>query len=111
MISVDLITLEGVLAKQGAMPTYIYRTGKLHKIASNNLPLGLSTKAHISRMKFKLHDIVLVMSDGIDDIDEDDIWEVLQNENSMQNVCTKIMKLSAGDDDKTIIAFRINLNK
>lgn len=115
LLSIDLTTLEGVIAKYGAVSTYLLRNKKVHKISSNNLPLGLSLNADISRIKFANNDIIVMMSDGINALDED-AWlinllqtnshlschslndEILNNENNLT------------DDDKTIITIKISTN-
>lgn len=114
VISVDLTTLDGVLAKYGAAPTYILRDTKVHKISSTNLPMGLSNNAEISRVKLVYNDVILLMSDGILSSDDDGyIIQILKNskDKSCEQICDEILQESYNDDDKTIIVVRVNLNK
>lgn len=114
VLSIDLNNLEGVLAKYGATPTYILRANQVHKISSTNLPLGLGFKSEISRMQFRNGDIVLMMSDGILNTENDDfLVEILKNskDNSCQEICEEIILQSFNDDDKTVIVLKIKLNK
>lgn len=111
LISIDLVSLDGILAKQGAMPTYVYRDKKIQKISVINLPLGMSSKACISRFKFKLNDIVIMISDGIENITKENLYEILEEKRSVKEISEEILKISNCLDDKTVITFKILLNK
>ncbi|MFI3226310.1 MAG: SpoIIE family protein phosphatase [Clostridia bacterium] len=114
VISVDLSSLEGVLAKYGAAPTYILRGSSVHKITSTNMPLGLSYKAEISRVKLTYNDMILMMSDGILSTEDDDhIVKILKNSanKTCEQISNEILSESSQDDDKTIIVIKVGLNK
>lgn len=113
VLSINTSTLEAEIAKYGAMPTYVYRNGKTHKISSSNLPLGLNTKGEISRLTFKRDDVIILTTDGFE-IDNDELIEIL-NDNSYKNsseISQKIMqKNKVFDDDTTIVVMKICMNK
>ncbi|MFI3115934.1 MAG: PP2C family serine/threonine-protein phosphatase [Clostridia bacterium] len=114
VLSVDLMTLEGNLAKYGASPSYIFRGGLVHRVSSSNLPLGICFDVEISKIKLMYEDVVVMISDGIlDSVNDAFIVDILKNsENkSCDEICNEILYANDTDDDKTVIVIRINLNK
>lgn len=113
ILTVNLTNLQGTLAKYGAAATYILRNNKVHKISSTNLPLGLCTKADMSRIRLENNDLILMASDGILSQEDDEyIVNTLKTsqDKSCEQICEQIISVSQEDDDKTIVVIRICLN-
>lgn len=114
LLSIDLNTLEGSIVKYGASPTYIARDGKIYKISSKNLPLGLSNKAEISRFRLAVGDLILVSSDGLNTANDTYIRHILRNGSNYS--CAQIKEqilqneIATPDDDKTAVVIRICAN-
>ena len=80
-VAIDLFELDlmrGVASfiKSGAVPTYILREGKVYKVSSRTMPIGIikTPDIKISKFDMKSGDIVVMMSDGCVSDDEDSLW-------------------------------------
>lgn len=76
LFEADLLTGRCVFIKAGAAPTYILRSGKLYKIYSATPPVGIisSFTAESTRFDTEPDDVIIMMSDGIVQNNEDSAW-------------------------------------
>jgi len=76
MMEIDLLNASASFIKSGAAPSYILRDGKLFRITSNSLPIGITRVMNAEEVKFDLQvgDIIVMMSDGVSQTLEDGIW-------------------------------------
>ena len=79
-VAVDLFELDlmrGVASfvKSGAVPTYILRGGKVYKVSSRTMPIGIikTPDIKISKLDMESGDVIVMMSDGCAQ-NEDCIW-------------------------------------
>ena len=105
--------------KIGAVPGYILRQGKVEKVQSDALPIGIVTRINPTTTKKLLQkdDIIVLVSDGIYDGlckgNDDAISLMLPvlNSSDPKNIAEKIMKKarsSGNDDDMTVMVLKIN---
>jgi len=75
-MEIDLLNASASFIKSGAAPSYILRDGKLFRITSNSLPIGITRVMNAEEVKFDLQvgDIIVMMSDGVSQTLEDGIW-------------------------------------
>ena len=76
LLEIDLLTGEASFVKSGAASSFILRDGKLFRIASSSLPLGITREITAEEIGFSLQcgDIVIMISDGISQSFEDGFW-------------------------------------
>ena len=67
MMELDRVSGRAVFYKCGAAPTYIYRGGRLFKLRSRTMPLGIldKTDARVLDLELDSGDVVVMMSDGV----------------------------------------------
>ncbi|MBO7303173.1 MAG: SpoIIE family protein phosphatase, partial [Clostridia bacterium] len=67
LLELDLMNCRASIFKCGAAPSYIYRRGRLFKIRSESMPIGILRDADIKRFELNLQrgDIVVMVSDGV----------------------------------------------
>ncbi len=76
LLEVDLLTGEASFVKSGAAASYILREGKLFKLESSSLPIGITREITAEEIRFSLlpGDLVVMISDGISQSFEDGVW-------------------------------------
>jgi len=76
LLEVDLLTGEASFVKSGAAASYILRDGKLFKLESSSLPIGITREITAEEIRFSLlpDDLVVMISDGISQSFEDGAW-------------------------------------
>ncbi len=76
LMAVDLITGELKFVKSGAAPSFVLRDGRLFRIASKTVPVGIVTPFDAEQISFmaKEGDIVIMLSDGAIPDGEDSPW-------------------------------------
>ena len=119
---VDLYTGDAEFIKVAGVVSFIKRAGEVKVIKSNSLPFGILDSIDINSQKFKLKhgDIVVSISDGVLDIDKNNIgsyaWleEYLEyadtNPSALCNdILEKAVVLSGGKvkDDMTVLVSKI----
>ncbi len=111
----------GVLywTKIGAVPGYILRNGKVEKIETGGLPLGILAKINPVTTKKLVQngDVIVLVSDGVYDglcVGENDkISDVLlsSGEKSEKELCEQLLsqaEQSENDDDMTVMVLKVN---
>ncbi len=124
LLCIDLLSGEGCFVKSGAAPSFILRDGRLFRIASATLPIGITREIRCEEVRFDLRhgDLVVMLSDGIlgEEAENDAIgglWlcDLLTYESderdTPQVLAEKIMlkstKITGQRDDRTILVARI----
>ncbi|MDD6799980.1 MAG: SpoIIE family protein phosphatase [Firmicutes bacterium] len=69
LLEVDLLTASAAFVKSGAAPSYVVRGGKLFRITSSSLPVGITDIINAEEIRFSLEegDVIVMMSDGVED--------------------------------------------
>lgn len=118
MLSLNLFDGQAKFLKAGAPPTFIVRSDEIIKINSESLPIGILSDANISFEKFNLQagDFIIMFSDGITDIGEDWICDIIKSKNyeNAKELSKRIVKkgieirkTNNHDDDITCIAMEL----
>lgn len=119
VLSVDLFSGEARLMKAGSPATFIINGKKVKKVGFSSLPVGILSNVSPSFEKIVLtpEDTVIMLSDGVTDIGEKWVIDLLKNlkvenltEASRYIVSQAVKERSvARDDDITAIALRLSV--
>ncbi len=76
LLEIDLVNGKSSFLKSGAAPSYVKRGDKVFKLFSKTAPIGIMKKPDCEELDFNLqeNDIVVMISDGICQGDDDDLW-------------------------------------
>ena len=76
LAEIDLITGEACFVKSGAAPSFILRGGKLYKLQSKTVPIGIMRELDAEKIRFELAlgDVIVMVSDGVAQSLEDGVW-------------------------------------
>ncbi len=76
LMEADLVTGELRFVKSGAAPSFVLREGKLFKLSSSTVPVGIVMPYDAEQIKFsaKAGDHVIMMSDGVVPDGDDPAW-------------------------------------
>ncbi len=112
LLRIDLLSGDASFFKSGAAPSYVLREGRLFKLSSRSMPIGISGKLNTERIDFSLEsgDTVVMISDGVAVGFEDSLAlaDVLTYrytaEDTPETMCRKILvgADTAGHDDMTV---------
>ena len=120
LLEIDLLNGEASFIKSGAAASYVLREGKLFKIASQSLPIGITREITAEEIRFSLQvgDLVVMISDGISQSFEDGVWllDLLANridaDSSLSSIAQTILqtagKKNERSDDMTVTVLRIH---
>jgi stage II sporulation protein E len=121
LLELDLLTGRASIVKSGAAPTFIVREGRLYKLASRNLPLGIIKELDTKRLSFEIAegDIIVMVSDGVTAGSDEAPWlSKLLKENAEKEppkrICELISeraKLENESDDISVSVIKIEKNK
>lgn len=117
--SIDLYNGEVTFMKAGAAATYIRRCGKVERVESVSMPIGILSNVELTSVKTKVQsgDLVVVLSDGAISDDGDDkyiISEMTEFKEDTKSFAKKIaekakaVRKNTHDDDITVVAAYIN---
>ena len=117
-LSVNLFTGEAKLIKAGSPATFVIHEGEIKKINFSSLPVGILNDVSASSEVFKLmpEDTVIMLSDGVTDIGEDWVLNILKkiNTENLSQISKYIVseavkaRSSERDDDITVLAIKIS---
>ena len=116
LMELDLMNGQAVFAKNGAAPTYVVREGRVYKLRTRSMPLGILPDTPRDLIRFRTHpgDVVVMVSDGVTAGNDECPWlmDLLASPMpvSMDSLRADIIKraLTAGsEDDLTAIAIRV----
>lgn len=67
IFELDLMSGRSLLYKCGAAPSYVYRKGRLFKLRSSSMPIGILREVDVKRFELELSrgDVVVMVSDGV----------------------------------------------
>lgn len=113
----DLISGNLEFYKSGASPTIIVRGNDIFKIEARTLPVGIirSLDSQKTGLKAEIGDVIIMMSDGIAESDEDSAWLYSLVSEVRERKCSDIADLILGEaekrykkrDDATVCVIRI----
>ncbi len=123
LLEIDLLNGQACFIKSGAAPSYVLRDGKLFRISSSTLPIGITREIRAEEIRFELEagDTVVLLSDGIaegssQDYD-DTLWlaDLLTSApietDSIAAMCEKILRAAQENhqrtDDMTVAMLKI----
>ena len=117
LLRVDLLSGDASFFKSGAAPSYVLRDGRLFKLSSRSMPVGIVRKLNTERIDFSLEagDVIVMLSDGIAVGFEDSLAlaDILTyrytSEDTLDSMCRKILVSSEteGHDDMTVGMLKI----
>ena len=117
LLEIDLNDGRGSFIKSGAAPSYVKREDKVFKLFSKTAPIGSMKKPDAEELNFNLqeNDIVVMVSDGICQGDEDDGWLVSAlssaDTESIDTIPSMILSKSRdrgfSHDDRTVSVCRV----
>ena len=116
LMELDLMDGQAVFAKNGAAPTYVVREGRVYKLRSSSMPIGILPNPPRELLRFRTHpgDVVVMVSDGVTLGNDECPWlmDLLSSPMplSMDSLRMDIIKraLTAGsEDDLSAIAIRV----
>ena len=119
LLEIDLLTGEASFVKSGAAASYILREGKLFKLASSSLPIGITREITAEEIRFALlpDDLVIMISDGVSQSFEDGIWllehlsDRIDPTDSLSGIARRILdtakEKNQRSDDMTVELVRI----
>lgn len=119
LLEIDMLTGEASFIKSGAAASYVIRKGRLFKIASKSLPIGITREIASEEVKFKLEkdDLIVMISDGVSQSFEDGAWllsmlsEEIDADGPLSNIARSILeqakKKNERSDDMTVVAVRV----
>lgn len=121
LLEIDTITSEASFVKSGAAASYIIREGKLFKISSTSLPIGITREISSEEIRFdiKNNDLIIMVSDGISQSFEDGIWllptlsEEIDSSAPLTDTAKKLLEKAkeknGRSDDMSVIVMRVEL--
>ena len=119
-MELDLVSKKASFYKSGAAPSFIVRDGRLYKLSSRTLPLGIIKELDTKRLSFDIAegDIIIMVSDGVTSGREECPWlSLLIKENAGQmttdRLCDLILKRAREentDDDISVTLIQIKKN-
>ncbi len=116
LMELDLMSGQAIFAKNGAAPTYVVRGGRVYKIRSRTLPIGILKDSDPQLLRFRMYpgDVVVMVSDGVTNGNDECPWliELLSSPlpDSMDSLRMKILRhaiASGSPDDLSAIAIRV----
>ncbi|MCQ2424697.1 MAG: SpoIIE family protein phosphatase [Lachnospiraceae bacterium] len=119
LLRVDLLSGDASFFKSGAAPSYVLREGRLFRLTSRSMPVGIVKKLNTERIDFSLEegDVIVMLSDGIavgfeDSLALADILTYRYTpEDTLDSMCRKILigSETVGHDDMTVGMLKIGL--
>ena len=117
LLKYDFITGRADFYKGGAAPSYIYRGGKLIKLRSSTLPLGIIEEVDVKKISIDTEDgdLIIMVSDGVTQAKEECPWLLdlllaTTRKESLASICETIARearLRGGDDDISVVVMKI----
>lgn len=124
LFSLDLYTGQGQFIKSGAAPSLILRDGRLYRLISHTVPIGILQAIDVQAIPFDVRpgDHILLFSDGISDttlLTEDDYgtddWltdflsnEIPSDDTALSDRLIELAREHGSSDDISIISLRIS---
>ena len=98
LMEIERYTGEARFVKSGAAPSFVIREGRLFRLCSKTVPIGILRALDAEMIRFTLEkgDIIVMLSDGVTENFEDSAW-----------LCDMLSTRSVTDASPTEIAQRI----
>ncbi len=117
LFELDLLTGRASFVKSGAAPSFVRRGGRLYRIQSKTLPIGIMRAADAEQVRFAAEDgdCVILQSDGVAQGSGDSPWllRLLSRswDGDLGRMCARILdeaeKNSPASDDRSVCIVRI----
>ena len=117
LLELDLMNGRTMIYKCGAAPSYIYRKGRLFKLRSDSMPIGILNDVDIKKYELDLShgDVIVMVSDGVTGEGEECPWLfdlLAQNlpNRSLERTADLIVKYAnakGSGDDITVLLVRV----
>ena len=117
LLELDLMNGHASVYKCGAAPSYIYRRGRLFKLRSKSMPIGILNEVDLKRFDFELShgDVIVMVSDGVTGEGEECPWLFDLLAQSMPNrnldrtaeLIVKYATANGSSDDITVLLVRV----
>ena len=119
LLEIDTLSLDASFIKSGAAASYIIRNGRLFKIASSSLPIGITREIASEEIRFELkdQDLIVMVSDGISQSFEDGTWllpalsDEIDASSPLTNIAKKLIEKAKAkngrSDDMSVIVLRV----
>ena len=127
LLQVDLLSGKACFVKSGAAPSFVLREGKLFKISSATLPVGITRQVKSEEVRFDLEvgDVIVLLSDGVaegggEDLNDslsDSLWladmltfEWKEGEDlaaMSEKILSRARSLHRRSDDMTVVMVRV----
>ena len=117
LLELDLMNGSASIYKCGAAPSYIYRRGRLFKLRSESMPIGILGDVDLKKFELQLSrgDIVVMVSDGVTGESGECPWLfdlLVQNlpSRSLERTAELIIKYATAKgsgDDITVLLVRV----
>lgn len=123
LLEIDLLNGSAAFVKGGAAASYIVREGKLFRISSSSLPIGITREMTAEEIRFGLQegDLILMISDGVAQSAEEGVWlaELLSSgidpaapaEDIAAQILESAKLKNSRSDDMTVAVIRITKEK
>jgi stage II sporulation protein E len=119
-MELDLVSKKASFYKSGAAPSFVVRDGRLYKLSSRTLPLGIIKELDTKRLSFDISedDIIIMVSDGVTSGRDECPWlSLLIKDNAgkmtTDRLCDLILKKAREentDDDISVTLIQIKKN-
>ena len=117
LFELDLMSGRALFYKCGAAPSYVYRRGRLFKLRSDSMPIGILSDVDIKKYELELShgDVVVMVSDGVTGEGSECPWLfdlLAQNlpNRSLEHIAELIVKYATAKgsgDDITVLLIRV----
>jgi stage II sporulation protein E len=117
LFELDLMNGRASVYKCGAAPSYIYRRGRLFKMRSQSMPIGILNEVDLKKFELELSrgDVIVIVSDGVTGEGSECPWLfdlLAQNlpNRSLERTAELIVKYATAKgtgDDITVILVRV----
>jgi len=117
LLEIDMLNGKAGFVKSGAVSSYVLRDGKIFRISSNTMPVGITRVMNAEEVKFDLkdNDVIVMVSDGVGQSDEETVRvsDILTYswENDLQKMADKILRNAIAEslrsDDVSVGVIRV----
>jgi stage II sporulation protein E len=122
LLEIDLLTGEAVFSKCGSAPSYVFRRGKIFKVDSESLPIGVvkELSCEDTHLNLESGDLLVLTSDGVGNGLEQAAWlpELVVNREKRSPlgespaeladlICQRAVAENHGSDDMSVIVVRL----
>ena len=118
LLELDLMEGKASFYKNGAAPTYVFRSGGIFKLRSRTVPVGIIPKTDTRRIAFDVAagDMIVMVSDGITQGREECPWlfDLLRSQSEaasadrIADLVLKYAKSEGASDDLSVLVVKIN---